>query len=42
MTTKPYEKDTEDDLMRVFEAVDEDGKGYIDESDLLKLAEEMK
>jgi Ca2+-binding EF-hand superfamily protein len=29
-------------LMRVFEAVDEDGKGYIDESDLLKLAEEMK
>jgi len=28
--------------MRVFEAVDEDGKGYIDESDLLKLAEEMK
>ncbi len=42
MTTKPYEKDTEDDLMRVFEAVDEDGKGYIDESDLVKLAEEMK
>jgi len=24
--------------MRVFEAVDEDGKGYIDESDLVKLA----
>ena len=41
MTTKPYEKDTEDDFMRVFEAVDQDGKGYIDESDLVKLAEEM-
>lgn len=39
MTMKPYEKDTEDDLMRVFEAVDEESKGYIDESDLLKLAE---
>jgi hypothetical protein len=34
MTTKPYERDTEDDLLRVFESVDEDGKGYIDESDL--------
>jgi Ca2+-binding EF-hand superfamily protein len=39
MTTKPKEKDTEDDLVRVFETIDEDGKGYIDESDLLKLAE---
>lgn len=38
MTTKPYERDTEDDLVRVFEAIDEDGKGYIDESDLAKLA----
>lgn len=42
MTTKPYEKDTEDDLVRVFETIDEDGKGYIDEADLARLAEEMK
>ena len=42
MTTKPYEKDTEDDLVRVFETIDEDGKGSIDEADLTRLAEEMK
>ncbi len=42
MTTKPYENDTEDHLMRVFEAIDEDAKGYIDETDLARLAEEMK
>jgi Ca2+-binding EF-hand superfamily protein len=42
MTTKPYEKDTEDELVRVFETIDEDGKGYIDETDLARLAEEMK
>ena len=39
MTMKPYEKDTEDDLARVFESFDEDGKGYIDEADIIKLSE---
>ncbi len=29
-------------MIRVFEAIDEDGKGYIDESDLARLGEEMK
>ncbi len=42
MTMRPYEKDTEDELIRVFETIDEDGKGYIDETDLARLAEEMK
>jgi hypothetical protein len=28
-------------LLRVFESVDEDGKGYIDENDLAVLAKEM-
>ena len=41
MTYRPCENDTEDDIARVFQAFDEDNKGYITEADLLAAAEEL-
>ena len=39
---KPYEKDTKEDMQRVFNDVDQDLKGYIDEQDLRNMANELK
>lgn len=39
MTQKPYTTDTDEDIERVFQNLDEDGKGYISEADLLAAAE---
>ena len=41
MTRRPCETDTEEDIMRIFENFDEDGKGFISEDDLLTAAEEL-
>jgi len=41
MTRRPCETDTEEDIMRIFENFDEDGKGYISEEDLVNAAEEL-
>ena len=39
---KPYEKDTSEDIKQVFQEIDIDMKGYIDEEDLRNLASELK
>lgn len=41
MTRRPCETDTEEDIMRIFENFDEDGKGYISEEDLHNAADEL-
>lgn len=41
MTQKPSEADTDEDIERVFQNFDEDGKGFISEEDLLAAAEEL-
>ena len=41
MTQKPYKNDTDEDIERVFQNFDEDGKGFISEEDLLAAAEEL-
>ena len=41
MKRKPCEADTDDDIRRIFENFDEDGKGYISEEDLMIAAEEL-
>jgi Ca2+-binding EF-hand superfamily protein len=41
MTQRPCETDTEEDISRIFENFDEDGKGFISEEDLLAAAEEL-
>lgn len=35
---KPYEKDSSEDIKQVFQEIDSDMKGYIDEEDLRNLA----
>jgi Ca2+-binding EF-hand superfamily protein len=35
---KPYEKDTKEDMQRVFNDIDQDLKGFIDEDDLRNMA----
>lgn len=35
---KPYEKDTKDDMTKVFNEIDQDFKGYLDENDLRTMA----
>jgi Ca2+-binding EF-hand superfamily protein len=42
MTYRPCESDTEDDIERIFQNFDEEGKGYISEEDLLAAAEELQ
>lgn len=39
---KPYERDSSEDLKRVFAEIDADNKGYINEQDLADLAVELK
>jgi Ca2+-binding EF-hand superfamily protein len=39
---RPYERDSSEDLKRVFGEVDADSKGFISEDDLLDLAAELK
>ena len=41
MTQKPYENDTEEDILRIFENFDEGKKGFISEEDLKAAAEEL-
>jgi Ca2+-binding EF-hand superfamily protein len=41
MVQRPCESDTDEDIKRIFENFDEDGKGYISEEDLLSAAEEL-
>ena len=41
MTRHPCDIDTEEDIRRIFENFDEDGKGYITEEDLVAAAEEL-
>lgn len=41
MTYRPCEIDTEEDIERIFQNFDEDGKGYISQEDLLAAAEEL-
>ncbi len=41
MTRNPCQSDSEEDIRRIFENFDEDGKGYISEEDLLTAAEEL-
>ena len=40
-TRHPCDTDTEEDIKRIFENFDEDGKGYINEDDLVAAAEEL-
>lgn len=35
---KPYEKDTTEDYKKVFNEIDQEYKGYLDEEDLRNLA----
>ena len=42
MTVKPCEEDTEDDIERIFDYIDEDNKGFISPEDLMSIAEELK
>lgn len=39
---KPYERDTPEDIKKVFNEIDQDFKGYLDEEDLRNLAIELK
>lgn len=39
---KPYEKDTKEDMQRVFNDIDQELKGYIDADDLRNMAAELK
>jgi Ca2+-binding EF-hand superfamily protein len=39
---KPYERDSSEDLKRVFGEIDADSKGFIGEEDLADLASELK
>ena len=39
---RPYERDSSEDLKRVFGEIDADSKGFISEDDLLDLAAELK
>ena len=39
---KPYEKDTREDIQRVFNDIDQDYKGYLDADDLRNMASELK
>jgi len=41
MTYRPCESDTEDDIERIFQNFDEEGKGYISEKDLIDAADEL-
>ncbi|MCB0371362.1 MAG: EF-hand domain-containing protein, partial [Bdellovibrionales bacterium] len=41
MTRKPCSQDTEEDISRIFENFDEDGKGHISAEDLRNAAEEL-
>lgn len=41
MTRHPCDTDTEEDIKRIFENFDEDGKGYITEEDLVAAADEL-
>ena len=41
MTQKPCQTDTEEDIERVFQYIDEDGKGFISEEDIMAAAEEL-
>ena len=41
MTVRPCDADTEEDISRIFQNFDEDGKGFISEQDLLAAAEEL-
>lgn len=42
MTVKPCEEDTEDDIERIFDYIDEDNKGFISPEDLESIGEELK
>ncbi len=39
---KPYERDSSEELKRVFGEIDADNKGFISEEDLADLASELK
>lgn len=39
---KPYEKDTREDIQRVFNEIDQEYKGYLDTDDLRNMAAELK
>ena len=41
MTYRPCEGDTQEDIERIFQNFDEDGKGFISEEDLIAAAEEL-
>lgn len=41
MTQKPCENDTNEDIERIFEYIDEDNKGFISEEDLMQMAEQL-
>ena len=41
MTQKPCNADTEEDIERVFQYIDEDGKGFISEEDIMAAGEEL-
>jgi Ca2+-binding EF-hand superfamily protein len=42
MTIKPCEEDTEEDIERIFEYIDENKNGFISPEDLVAIAEELK
>lgn len=42
MTVKPCEEDTEEDIERIFDYIDEDNKGFISPEDLMAIGEELK
>jgi Ca2+-binding EF-hand superfamily protein len=39
---KPYQRDSSEDLKKVFAEIDSDSKGYINTEDLRDLAAELK
>lgn len=41
MTQRPYEGDTSEDIQRVFQNFDEEGKGFISTEDIMAAAEQL-